>query len=58
MTFKDPIPEVEAVIKEIKEKYADIQAFVVTGHLGVDETTPHIWRGDTLAETLVKHILS
>lgn len=52
VTFKDPIPEVEAVINEIKEKYADIQAFVVTGHLGVDETTPHIWRGDTLAETL------
>ena len=25
---------------------------MVTGHLGVDETTPHIWRGDTLAETL------
>ncbi|MGH2221033.1 hypothetical protein, partial [Enterococcus faecalis] len=31
---------------------ADIQAFVFTGHLGVDETTPHIWRGDKLAETL------
>jgi 2',3'-cyclic-nucleotide 2'-phosphodiesterase/3'-nucleotidase/5'-nucleotidase len=54
VTFADPIGEVEKVIDEILASHSDITAFVVAGHLGIDETTPHEWRGDTLAECLNK----
>ncbi|MGM0218907.1 5'-nucleotidase C-terminal domain-containing protein [Enterococcus sp. AZ126] len=54
VTLADPIAETRKVIKEIKDSGETIAAYVVTGHLGIDETTPHEWRGDTLAETLSK----
>lgn len=54
LTFADPIEETKKAIKEIKTSRQIIDAYVVTGHLGIDETTPHEWRGDTLAETLSK----
>lgn len=49
VTFKDPIPEAKAVLAELK---GQADAYVFLTHLGIDETTPTQWRGDTLAKTL------
>ncbi|MGO2082445.1 5'-nucleotidase C-terminal domain-containing protein [Vagococcus sp.] len=49
VTFLDPIPVAEKLVKELDKK-AD--AFIFLSHLGVDATTPVNWRGDTLAKTL------
>ena len=58
VTFKDPIPEVLNVIKEIQVKAKatgdDYKTYVVLAHLGVDTTTPDAWRGSTLADELSK----
>jgi 2',3'-cyclic-nucleotide 2'-phosphodiesterase/3'-nucleotidase/5'-nucleotidase len=54
VTFADPIEETKKAINEIKASGKTIDAYVVAGHLGIDETTPHEWRGDTLAESLSK----
>ena len=58
VTFKDPIPEVLNVIKEIQAKAKatgdDYKTYVVLAHLGVDTTTPDAWRGSTLADELSK----
>lgn len=58
VTFKDPIPEVLNIVKEIqaKEKTTgdDYKTYVVLAHLGVDTTTPDAWRGSTLADELSK----
>ena len=58
VTFKDPIPEVLNIVKEIqaKEKTTgdDYKTYVVLAHLGVDTTTPDGWRGSTLADELSK----
>ena len=56
--FKDPIPEVLNVVKEIQAKAKatgdDYKTYVVLAHLGVDTTTPNEWRGSTLADELSK----
>ena len=58
VTFKDPIPEVLNVVKEIQAKAKatgdDYKTYVVLAHLGVDTTTPNAWRGSTLADELSK----
>ncbi|MBM7687329.1 multifunctional 2',3'-cyclic-nucleotide 2'-phosphodiesterase/5'-nucleotidase/3'-nucleotidase [Enterococcus ureilyticus] len=54
VTFSDPITETKKAINEINNSGEVMTAYVVTGHLGIDETTPHEWRGDTLAEALSK----
>lgn len=58
VTFKDPIPEVLNVVKEIQEKAKatgdDYKTYVVLAHLGVDTTTSDAWRGSTLADELSK----
>ena len=58
VTFKDPIPEVLNVVKEIQAKAKatgdDYKTYVVLAHLGVDTTTPSEWRGSTLADELSK----
>ncbi len=58
VTFKDPIPEVLNVVKEIQAKAKvtgdDYKTYVVLAHLGVDTTTPKEWRGSTLADELSK----
>ena len=58
VTFKDPIPEVLNVVKEIQTKAKapgdDYKTYVVLAHLGVDTTTPDAWRGSTLADELSK----
>lgn len=56
VTFKDPIPEVLNVVKEIQAKATgdDYKTYVVLAHLGVDTTTPNEWRGSTLADELSK----
>lgn len=58
VTFKDPIPEVLNVVKEIQAKAKatgdDYKTYVVLAHLGVDTTTPDAWRGSTLADELSK----
>ena len=58
VTFKDPIPEVLSVVKEIQAKAKatgdDYKTYVVLAHLGVDTTTPNEWRGSTLADELSK----
>ena len=58
VTFKDPIPEVLNVVKEIQAKAKatgdDYKTYVVLAHLGVDTTTPDVWRGSTLADELSK----
>lgn len=56
VTFKDPIPEVLNVVKEIQAKVTgdDYKTYVVLAHLGVDTTTPNEWRGSTLADELSK----
>ena len=58
VTFKDPIPEVLNVVKEIQAKAKatgdDYKTYVVLAHLGVDTTTPDAWRGSTLADKLSK----
>lgn len=58
VTFKDPIPEVLNVVKEIQAKAKatgdDYKTYVVLAHLGVDTTTPNEWRGSTLADELSK----
>nr|WP_167321487.1 5'-nucleotidase C-terminal domain-containing protein [Enterococcus moraviensis] len=54
VTFTDPIAETKKAINTIKDSGEAVAAYVVTGHLGIDETTPYEWRGDTLAETLSK----
>ena len=58
VTFKDPIPEVLNVVKEIQAKAKatgdDYKTYVVLAHLGVDTTTPNEWRGSTLSDELSK----
>ena len=58
VTFKDPIPEVLNVVKEIQAKAKttgdDYKTYVVLAHLGVDTTTPDAWRGSTLVDELSK----
>ncbi|MFK4567682.1 5'-nucleotidase C-terminal domain-containing protein [Enterococcus sp. UD-01] len=54
VTFGDPITETKKSINEIKASGKAIDAYIIAGHLGIDETTPHEWRGDTLAEALSK----
>ena len=58
VTFKDPIPEVLNVVKEIQAKAKttgdDYKTYVVLAHLGVDTTTPDAWRGSTLSDELSK----
>lgn len=54
VTFADPITETKKTINEIKNSGQPIDAYVIAGHLGIDETTPHEWRGDTLADSLSK----
>ena len=58
VTFKDPIPEVLNVVKEIQAKAKatgdDYKTYVILAHLGVDTTTPDAWRGSTLADELSK----
>ena len=58
VTFKDPIPEVLNVVKEIQAKAkatgGDYKTYVILAHLGVDTTTPNEWRGSTLADELSK----
>lgn len=58
VTFKDPIPEVLNVVKEIQAKAKatgdDYKTYVILAHLGVDTTTPNEWRGSTLADELSK----
>ena len=58
VTFKDPIPEVLNVVKEIQAKAKatgdDYKTYVILAHLGVDTTTPEAWRGSTLADELSK----
>ena len=58
VTFKDPIPEVLNVVKEIQAKAKatgdDYKTYVILAHLGVDTTTPDEWRGSTLADELSK----
>jgi len=58
VTFKDPIPEVLNVVKEIQAKAKatgdHYKTYVVLAHLGVDTTTPNEWRGSTLADELSK----
>ena len=61
VTFKDPIPEVLNVVKEIQAKAKatgdDYKTYVILAHLGVDTTTPEAWRGSTLADELSKSSL-
>ncbi|WP_422389749.1 5'-nucleotidase C-terminal domain-containing protein [Candidatus Enterococcus clewellii] len=54
VTFADPIEETKKVVTALKESNKDIDAFIIAGHLGIDETTPNEWRGDTLAEAMNK----
>ncbi|MTD40237.1 multifunctional 2',3'-cyclic-nucleotide 2'-phosphodiesterase/5'-nucleotidase/3'-nucleotidase [Erwinia sp. CPCC 100877] len=54
VTFGDPITETKKAINDIKASGKVIDAYIIAGHLGIDETTPHEWRGDTLAEALSK----
>lgn len=54
VSFTNPITETKKVIEEIKTSGKTIDAFIIAGHLGIDETTPVEWRGDTLAEALSK----
>lgn len=54
VTFSEPIEEAIKVINELKNNAKPIDAFIVTGHLGIDATTPEKWRGDTLADKLSK----
>lgn len=49
VTFADPIPVAKKMMEQLKGK-ADV--FVFLSHLGVDQTTPVEWRGDTLAKNL------
>lgn len=54
--FKDPVSEVINAIKEVEAKATAENKvytnYVVLAHLGIDETTPAEWRGNTLAEKL------
>lgn len=54
--FKDPISEVNNIIKEIeanaKAKQIEYKNYVVLAHLGIDATTPTQWQGGKLAESL------
>ena len=52
ITFADPIPELQAVLSSITEP---VDAYVFLVHLGIDETTPSEWRGDSLAKALASH---
>ncbi|MGC6769019.1 5'-nucleotidase C-terminal domain-containing protein [Enterococcus sp. LJL128] len=54
VTFADPITETKKVIDTLSQSETSIDAFIIAGHLGIDETTPKEWRGDTLAEELSK----
>lgn len=54
VTFADPIEETKKVVTALKDGAEDIDAFIIAGHLGIDETTPNEWRGDTLAEAMSK----
>ncbi len=52
VTFEDPLEVVKAEIDRLKGQ--GIDAYVVAGHLGIDETTPEEWRGDFIAKELNK----
>ncbi|MDH6363426.1 2',3'-cyclic-nucleotide 2'-phosphodiesterase/3'-nucleotidase/5'-nucleotidase [Enterococcus sp. PF1-24] len=52
VTFAEPLDEAKKVMAELADQEIDL--YVVAAHLGVDETTPKAWRGDTLAEELSK----
>lgn len=52
VTFTEPITETEKIIQTLENSEQTIDAYIVTGHLGIDETTPNAWRGDTLAKRL------
>ena len=52
VTFADPITETKKVITQLRDGETPIDAFIIAGHLGIDETTPIEWRGDTLAKEL------
>lgn len=59
--FRDPISEVNAVIKEIeaqaKAQGKEYKNYVILAHLGIDETTPAEWQGSTLAKALSENTL-
>lgn len=52
VSFTDPITETEKIIQSLEASDPSIDAYIVAGHLGIDETTPNDWRGDTLAKRL------
>ncbi|MGM0214779.1 5'-nucleotidase C-terminal domain-containing protein [Enterococcus sp. AZ109] len=52
VTFEDPLEIVKAEIDRLNGQ--GIDAYIVAGHLGIDETTPKEWRGDFVAKELDK----
>ncbi|MBF0746805.1 bifunctional metallophosphatase/5'-nucleotidase [Gemella sp. 19428wG2_WT2a] len=51
VVFKDPITEVENIVKELVAK-VPYKNYVVLAHLGNDASTLEAWRGSTLAKAL------
>ncbi|MDO4813750.1 MAG: bifunctional 2',3'-cyclic-nucleotide 2'-phosphodiesterase/3'-nucleotidase [Gemella sp.] len=57
VSFKDPITEVNNVVKELVAKHPEHKNYVVLAHLGNDASTLEAWRGSTLAKALSENPL-
>ncbi|WP_274541478.1 5'-nucleotidase C-terminal domain-containing protein [Staphylococcus felis] len=49
VTFTDPL---KSVTREMDKLNGQVDIFVILSHLGIDETTKEIWRGDYLTKQL------
>ncbi|MGT2783880.1 cell surface ecto-5'-nucleotidase Nt5e [Streptococcus merionis] len=56
VVFADPISEVKKVIEQVESNARaegkSYNNYIILAHLGIDESTPVEWRGDTLAKAL------
>lgn len=59
--FRDPITEVGNIVKEIEAKAkadsVEYKNYIVLAHMGIDATTPDLWKGSTLAKALSENPL-
>ncbi|MGT2666208.1 5'-nucleotidase C-terminal domain-containing protein [Streptococcus rifensis] len=59
VVFKDPISEVKQAIEQVeangRAEGKTYNYYIILAHLGIDDSTPSEWRGDTLAKALSEY---
>ncbi len=59
VVFKDPISEVKQAIEQVeangRAEGKSYNKYIILAHLGIDDSTPSEWRGDTLAKALSEY---